>query len=95
LCKNFSEMTAETVKIVLNVDKSKYAAFLDMLKLLEFVSVEPSQSAEEEEGVAGYEADGTSVTDEELIASALEALEDKKHGRVVSLRDFKVQSGME
>lgn len=84
-------MTAETVKIVLNVEKSKYAAFLDMLKLLEFVSVE----SEEEEGVAGYAADGSSVTDDELIASALEALEDKKHGRILSLRDFKAQSGME
>jgi hypothetical protein len=92
LCKNFSEMTAETVKIVLNVEKSKYAAFLDMLKLLEFVSVEPSA---EEEGIAGYEADGAAVTDDELIASALEALEDKKHGRLVSLRDFKAQSGIE
>ena len=66
-------MTAETVKIVLNVEKSKYAAFLDMLKLFEFVSVDPWQSVsvEEEEGIASYEADGTSVY---LIASTLEAL---------------------
>lgn len=91
-------MTAETVKVTLNVEKSKYAAFLDMLKLLEFVSVEPRQSAnaeEEEEGIFGYEADGTPVTGDELIVSALEALEDKKHGRLVSLRDFKAQSGIE
>lgn len=86
-------MTVETVKIVLNVEKSKYAAFLEMLKLLEFVSVEPWQSGDEEEGIAGYAADGISVTDDELIASALEALEDKKHGRVISLHDFKAQSG--
>jgi len=90
-------MTAETIKVVLNVEKSKYEAFLDMLKLFEFVSVETWQFAsvdEEAEGIIGYEAGGTPVTDDELIASALEALEDKKHGRLITLRQIKAESSI-
>jgi hypothetical protein len=40
LHKNLSKMIGETVKLVLNVEKSKKDAFLQMLKLFEFVEVE-------------------------------------------------------
>lgn len=37
-------MRTETVRLVLDVDKSKYQAFLDMLKLFDFVRVESNDA---------------------------------------------------
>lgn len=43
--------------------------------------------------VVGYEADGTPISADDLIASALEAEEDIKNGRIVSLREIKAAHG--
>lgn len=43
--------------------------------------------------VVGYEADGTPISADDLIASALEAEEDIKNGRIVSLREIKAAPG--
>lgn len=43
--------------------------------------------------VVGYEADGTPVSADDLIASALEAEEDIKNGRIVSLKEIKAAPG--
>ncbi len=39
-------MTTESVPLLLKVEKSKFQAFLEMLKLFEFVSVEPIQNVQ-------------------------------------------------
>lgn len=86
-------MTANTVQLLLNVEKSKFPDFLNMLKLFEFVQVENWGTLLDLEGpAAGFEADGTPVSDDELIASALDALDDQRFGRVQPLREFIAQS---
>ena len=86
-------MIAETVQLTLNVEKSKFPAFMEMLKLFEFVRVETWDTMfdDEEDEIVGYEADGTPVTESDLVASALEALEDKKLGRLVPVRELLAQ----
>ncbi len=42
-------------------------------------------------GIVGYEADGTPVSSDDLIASVLEAEEDIKNGRIVSLQELKAE----
>jgi hypothetical protein len=43
--QNTYDMSGETVKLVLTIEKAKQQAFLDMLKLFDFVRVEPLDAA--------------------------------------------------
>ena len=48
----------------------------------------------EEDGVAGYEADGTPVTEEELIESILESSRETRAGNVISHTEMKTLLGI-
>lgn len=46
-----------------------------------------------DDGIVGYESDGMPISADDLIASALEAEEDIKNGRIVSLQELKAAPG--
>lgn len=75
-------MHGESIKLILNVEKSKFRAFLEMLKLFEFVSVEPL-GVSSKNGMAGYAAD--SPTDlEKLDVTRLLPKEDNAEKRALT-----------
>lgn len=45
----------------------------------------------EEDNIVGYEANGTPIKADEFIASVLEAEEDIKNGRIISLEELKAE----
>lgn len=48
----------------------------------------------EEEGIAGYETDGTPVTKEEFIESILESSRETRAGKVISHTEMKILLGI-
>lgn len=47
-----------------------------------------------EEGIAGYEADGTPITDEELVESVLASSRETKAGHILTTAEIKALLGI-
>jgi len=51
--------------------------------------------SQEEESIAGYDVEGEPISEDELVASILEASRDSKAGNKIAMDDLKREMGLE
>lgn len=84
-------MSARDLKlnIIHLLDQTEDEEFLNSILVLLLRSLQPVQP-----GVAGYDADGSPVTEEELVKSILDASREMREGKKISINEMKAVLGL-